>query len=213
MCVSGRDVEQEVRKRTIGLDGFPKSRRRKTEQPVSATASQPSEAEAAPFSKVKPSRKKIGPRQQAKAASAQCEQENSSAKANSIPLAAAPSAAAAQSGKPPRADASDQQACPTSSSGAPDAAAHSASEPKPEPVAASDLALLPEIPSPGSGRRKYGDLIAGYVEPIKARYIGVNTSKDLGECSNLAAVTWGQRAAIGGLLHRWTSPWLQAVPE
>ena len=92
-----------VRKRTIGLDGFPKSKRRKTEQPVSATASQPSEAEAAPFSTVEPSRKKIGPRQQAKAASAQCEQENSSAKANSIPLAAAPSAAAAQSGKPPRA--------------------------------------------------------------------------------------------------------------
>ncbi len=91
-----------VRKRTIGLDGFPKSKRRKTEQPASAAASQPSEAEAAPFSKVKPSRKKVGPRQQAKAASAQSEQENSSAKANSIPPVA-PSAAAGQSGKPPRA--------------------------------------------------------------------------------------------------------------
>lgn len=53
-----------------------------------------------------------------------------------------------------------------------------------------------------AGRRNFSDFIAGYVEPIKARYIGVNTGKDLGECSNLAAVTWGQRAAIGGLPHR-----------
>lgn len=52
------------------------------------------------------------------------------------------------------------------------------------------------------GRRKFGDFIAGYVEPIKARYIGVTSGKDLGECSNLAAVTWGQRAAIGGLPNR-----------
>ncbi len=84
-----------VRKKTIGLDGYPKSKRRKTEQPASAAASQPSEAEAAPVSKVKPSRKKVGPRQQAKAASAQGEQENSSAKANSITIG--------QSGKPPKA--------------------------------------------------------------------------------------------------------------
>ncbi len=62
-----------------------------------------------------------------------------------------------------------------------------------------------------AGRRNFGDFISGYVEPIKARYIGVDTGKDLGECSNLAAVTWGQRAAIGGLPHRCTSPWLQAV--
>jgi hypothetical protein len=62
-----------------------------------------------------------------------------------------------------------------------------------------------------AGRRNFSDFIAGYVEPIKARYIGVNTGKDLGECSNLAAVTWGQRAAIGGLPHRLTSPCMQAV--
>ena len=95
-----------IRKKTIGLDGFPKSKRRKTAQP--AAASQPAEAEAAAFSKVKPSRKKVDPKQQAKAATAQAdqaeqtEQENSSAVANAMP-AASPSAAARPSGKAPRA--------------------------------------------------------------------------------------------------------------
>lgn len=37
---------------------------------------------------------------------------------------------------------------------------------------------------------------------MTARYVGVASGKDLGECSNLAAVTWGQRAPIGGLPDR-----------
>lgn len=53
-----------------------------------------------------------------------------------------------------------------------------------------------------AGRRNFGSFIAGYVEPMKARYVAVDSGKDLGECSNLAAMTWGQRASIGGLPHR-----------
>ena len=53
-----------------------------------------------------------------------------------------------------------------------------------------------------SGRRNFADFISGYVEPMTARYVGVASGKDLGECSNLAAVTWGQRAPIGGLPDR-----------
>ena len=101
-----------IRKKTFELNGFQTSKRRKTAQP--AAASQPAEAEAVTFSKVKPSRKKVGPRQHAKAASAQAEQENSSALANAMPAAspsaampaaspsAATPAAAQQSSKAPR---------------------------------------------------------------------------------------------------------------
>ena len=53
-----------------------------------------------------------------------------------------------------------------------------------------------------AGRRNFGEFIGGYVEPMKARYVGVSSGRDLGECSSLAAVTWGQRASIGGLPQR-----------
>ena len=61
-----------VRKRTIGLEA-----KRKVAQPT--PASQPVQAEAAPFTKLQPARKKSGPRQQARVASALTGQENSSA--------------------------------------------------------------------------------------------------------------------------------------
>ncbi|KAL3160738.1 hypothetical protein ABBQ32_010648 [Trebouxia sp. C0010 RCD-2024] len=57
--VKGNSV---VRKRTIGLDGFPKTKRKAAQ---ATAASQPVEAEAAPFTKPQPARKKTGPRQQA----------------------------------------------------------------------------------------------------------------------------------------------------
>ena len=81
-----------VRKRTIGLDGFPKAKR-KVAQPT--PASQPVQAEAAPFTKPQPARKKAGPRQQARVASALTGQENSSAAANQQQQQQPASAAAA----------------------------------------------------------------------------------------------------------------------
>ncbi|KAL3152537.1 hypothetical protein ABBQ32_001565 [Trebouxia sp. C0010 RCD-2024] len=52
------------------------------------------------------------------------------------------------------------------------------------------------------GRRKFAQFIGGYVEPMRAQFVGVDTGRILGECSNLAAVTWGQGAAIGGHPYR-----------
>ena len=40
------------------------------------------------------------------------------------------------------------------------------------------------------------------MEPMRAKYVAVDTGRVLGECSNLAAVTWGQGAAIGGHPYR-----------
>ena len=73
-----------VRKKVLGLDAFPKARRK---APQAAAAAQSVEAEALPFSKPKPARRKIGPRQQAKAAAVEAGQENSSAAANAKPSA------------------------------------------------------------------------------------------------------------------------------
>ncbi|KAL3160737.1 hypothetical protein ABBQ32_010647 [Trebouxia sp. C0010 RCD-2024] len=83
-----------VRKRTIGLDGFPKAKRKAAQ---ATAASQPVEAEAAPFTKPQPARKKTGPRQQARAvaATAEPEQENSSAASNKQP-GARPAASASK---------------------------------------------------------------------------------------------------------------------
>ena len=53
-----------------------------------------------------------------------------------------------------------------------------------------------------AGRRNFADFISGYVEPMEARYAGVSTGRHMGDCPNLAAVTWGQRAPIGGLPER-----------
>lgn len=39
---------------------------------------------------------------------------------------------------------------------------------------------------------------------MQAQYVGVDTGQVVGQCSNLAAVTWGQGAAIGG--HPYRSP-------
>ncbi|KAL0025611.1 hypothetical protein WJX79_007777 [Trebouxia sp. C0005] len=86
-----------VRKGVLGLDAFPKARRKLSE---SAAAIQPAEAEALPFSKPKPSRKKTGPRQQAKAAAAETGQENSSAAANTVPSAVPSAEPQAPMGKP-----------------------------------------------------------------------------------------------------------------
>lgn len=52
------------------------------------------------------------------------------------------------------------------------------------------------------GRRHFARFIGGYVEPMKAKYLSVGTGRVLGECSNLAGVTWGQGAAIGGHPYR-----------
>ena len=37
---------------------------------------------------------------------------------------------------------------------------------------------------------------------MQAQYVGIDTGRNLGQCSNLSAVTWGQGAAIGGHPHR-----------
>ena len=37
---------------------------------------------------------------------------------------------------------------------------------------------------------------------MQAQYVGVDTGRTLGQCSNLSAVTWGQGAAIGGHPYR-----------
>ena len=88
-----------VRKRTIGLDGFPKAKR-KVAQPT--PASQPVQAEAAPFTKPQPARKKAGPRQQARVASALTGQENSSAAANQQQQQPASAAAANKPSSAPK---------------------------------------------------------------------------------------------------------------
>lgn len=88
-----------VRKRTIGLDGFPKAKR-KVAQPT--PASQPVQAEAAPFTKPQPARKKAGPRQQARVASALTGQENSSAAANQQQQQPASAAAASKPSSAPK---------------------------------------------------------------------------------------------------------------
>ena len=84
-----------VRKKTFGLDGFPKSRKQRTAKQAGLSQS----AEAEPFSKPKAAKKKAGPRQQAKTAAIQPEKENQSAAANQIPL---PSSDASQSSKASR---------------------------------------------------------------------------------------------------------------
>ncbi|KAL3137910.1 hypothetical protein ABBQ38_005159 [Trebouxia sp. C0009 RCD-2024] len=77
-----------VRKKVMGLDaGFPKSKRNKTAQQAELQAAQTAEPEAQPFSKPKPTRTKLGPRQQMKAVGAAAEQENTSAAANATPAA------------------------------------------------------------------------------------------------------------------------------
>ena len=67
-----------VRKKTMGLDGFPKQRKRQKQTGSSGTAA--AEQEAQPFSKPAPAMRKQGPRAQAKAVSAG--KENSPAAAN-----------------------------------------------------------------------------------------------------------------------------------
>ena len=49
-----------------------------------------------------------------------------------------------------------------------------------------------------AGRRKFGDFLAQYAAPMAGTYTDVDTGATLGECGNMAAVTYGQRASIGG---------------
>lgn len=81
-----------VRKKTVGLDGFPKQRKRQK--------AGNSETAAEPFTKPAAPKKKQGPREQAKAAAADKENSPSAAKAQSTDDAAV--AQGAKASKPPR---------------------------------------------------------------------------------------------------------------
>lgn len=90
-----------VRRRVMGLDAaYPKSKRSKTAQ-LPAEAGQSAEPEAEPFSKPKPTRAKVGPRQQMRAAA---EQENNSAAANTVPDGRSKGASKAKVAKAPKFD-------------------------------------------------------------------------------------------------------------
>ncbi|KAK9826481.1 hypothetical protein WJX81_003658 [Elliptochloris bilobata] len=52
------------------------------------------------------------------------------------------------------------------------------------------------------GRRKYGEFLEGYAAPLEGRYMDVDSGADLGPCANLAALTHGQHASIGGCQQR-----------
>ena len=88
-----------VRRKVMGLDAaYPKSKR-STTAAQQAAAGLSAETEAEPFSRPKPSRAKVGPRQQMKAAA---EQENSSAAANTMPDARSKGARKAKVPKAPK---------------------------------------------------------------------------------------------------------------
>ena len=52
------------------------------------------------------------------------------------------------------------------------------------------------------GRRNFGEFLEEYVPPLAGRFVDVDSGKDLGPCSNLTAVTHGQRPGIGGATGR-----------
>ena len=86
-----------VRKKTAGLDGFPKQRKRQKQTGDSDTAA---EQEAQPFSKPAAAKKKQGPREQAKAAAADKENSPTASKAQNTGDAAA--AQGVKASTPPR---------------------------------------------------------------------------------------------------------------
>lgn len=53
-----------------------------------------------------------------------------------------------------------------------------------------------------AGRRKFSDFASQYVEAVPGHYIDIDVPSSAAPCDNILAVTHGQRAAIGGLLHR-----------
>eukprot|EP00891_Asterochloris_glomerata_P002901 jgi/Astpho2/2901/Aster-01051 len=52
------------------------------------------------------------------------------------------------------------------------------------------------------GRRDFGDFMSQYVAPMPGQFVDVDSGRVLGPCSNILAVTWGQRSAIGGMPDR-----------
>lgn len=57
-----------------------------------------------------------------------------------------------------------------------------------------------------AGRRRFGDFLAEYSEPLPGHYVDVDSGSEIGRCQNMAAVTYGQRASIGGNPDRLSSP-------
>lgn len=54
-----------------------------------------------------------------------------------------------------------------------------------------------------AGRRSFGDFLSQYVDPVPGRFVVVGGGHfDYGACSNMLAVTLGQRAGIGGAANR-----------
>ena len=53
-----------------------------------------------------------------------------------------------------------------------------------------------------AGRRDFGDFMSQYVAPVPGQFVDVDSGRVLGPCSNILAVTWGQRSAIGGMPDR-----------
>ena len=53
-----------------------------------------------------------------------------------------------------------------------------------------------------AGRRDFGDFMSQYVAPVPGQFVDVDSDRVLGPCSNILAVTWGQRSAIGGMPDR-----------
>lgn len=49
-----------------------------------------------------------------------------------------------------------------------------------------------------AGRRRFSEFLANFADPLPGDFVDVDTGVILGRCANLAAVTYGQRASIGG---------------
>lgn len=49
------------------------------------------------------------------------------------------------------------------------------------------------------GNRNFKDFISGYIETAEGRFVDIDSGKDLGQCPNIFAYTYGQRPGIGGL--------------
>jgi len=48
------------------------------------------------------------------------------------------------------------------------------------------------------GRRKFGEFLAEYSQPMAGLYVDVDSGETLGECPDMLALTHGQRAPLGG---------------
>ena len=55
------------------------------------------------------------------------------------------------------------------------------------------------MPGSHAGRRDFGEFLEEYTAAIPGTFVDVDTGRALGSCPNLAAVTHGQGAGIGGL--------------